>query len=150
MSGKGHRPRPIEIRRSTFDTNWDRVFGRAAPATGRRYCFDIDGTLCSQDGSGDYRAAQPLRDRIARVNALYEAGNYIIVLTARGAESGINWRRFTEDQLRFWGVRYHELHLSKPFAHVYVDDRACEAGEFFDAARGRNAQIVLDSKDSSG
>jgi hypothetical protein len=28
MSGKGSRPRPLSVDHSTFDSNWDRIFGK--------------------------------------------------------------------------------------------------------------------------
>lgn len=87
------------------------------------YCFDIDGTLCSNT-EGDYERAQPWPEAIARVNALYDAKHKILLFTARGSTTGIDWRPTTERQMKEWGVRYHELYLGKPSADVYVDDKA--------------------------
>jgi len=28
MSGKGSRPRPFSVDRTTFETNWDKIFGK--------------------------------------------------------------------------------------------------------------------------
>lgn len=89
----------------------------------KTYCFDIDGTLCS-DTRGAYEEAVPIPSRIAHVNALYAAGHRIKVFTARGSTTGIDWRSVTEAQLDFWGLRYHELLMGKPFADVFVDDKA--------------------------
>jgi SAM-dependent methyltransferase len=86
------------------------------------YCFDIDGTLCTNT-EGDYEKAEPFTDHIARVNALHALGHRIILFTARGSTTGIDWRARTEEQLARWGVRYHELLLGKPRADVYVDDK---------------------------
>lgn len=86
-------------------------------------CFDLDGTLCTNTG-GAYETAQPLAWSIARLNALAAAGHRVIVLTARGSATGIDWRVTTEAQLERWGVRYDALHFGKPSADVYVDDRA--------------------------
>lgn len=86
------------------------------------YCFDIDGTLCTNT-DGDYELAQPDAARIGRVNALYDEGHRIVLYTARGSTTGIDWREFTEQQLASWGVRYHQLFLGKPQADVYIDDR---------------------------
>lgn len=87
------------------------------------YCFDIDGTLCTNT-NGDYKSAQPFAGRIAKVNALHEAGHTIYLQTARGSTTGIDWRDVTELQMKQWGVRYHLLFLGKPTADIYVDDRA--------------------------
>ena len=93
------------------------------------FCFDIDGTLCSARGS-DYVNAEPYASRIARVNALYEQGHTILIFTARGASSGLDWRDFTARQLSEWGIRYHELILGKPHADVFVDDKAVHSDAF--------------------
>lgn len=47
------------------------------------YCFDLDGTLCTNE-KGKYKKVKPLKDRIEKVNKLYDEGNKIIILTARG------------------------------------------------------------------
>ena len=93
------------------------------------YCFDIDETICHTQGT-DYRAATPIVVRIQKINSLFAAGNTIKILTARGSQTGIDWRALTEKQLKAWGVNYHELHLSKPFADYYVDDKAVKDTDF--------------------
>jgi hypothetical protein len=86
-------------------------------------CFDLDGTLCTNT-FGDYESAEPFPWAIARVNALAEQGHRIIIFTARGTATGIDWDEVTRGQLERWGVRYDALHFGKPSADVYVDDRA--------------------------
>ena len=109
------------------------------------FCFDIDGTLCSNTW-GEYELAEPHADAIQAVNRLHDEGNMILLYTARGSTTAIDWRGTTEEQLERWGVKYHELHFGKPNADVYVDDRAVNArdwvGSGFDAP-------ALDSKDAS-
>lgn len=87
------------------------------------YCFDIDGTLCTNT-DGAYEAAEPYPERISHLNSLYAAGHTIKLFTARGSTTGIDWRETTEAQLSAWGVRYHELILGKPYADIFVDDKA--------------------------
>ena len=94
------------------------------------FCFDLDQTLCWTDGE-DYSHAIPIQTRISKVNALYLKGNIIKILTARGSKTGIDWRAVTERQLELWGVLYHELHFGKPFADIYVDDKAALDKDFF-------------------
>jgi outer membrane protein assembly factor BamB len=94
------------------------------------YCFDIDGTLCTNT-DGAYEAARPFRERIAKVNALYRDGHTIYLLTARGATTGIDWRTVTERQMGEWGLQYHALYFGKPTADIYVDDRAVTDREWF-------------------
>lgn len=86
-------------------------------------CFDLDGTLCTNT-YGAYDEAEPFPWAIERLNALAEAGHRIVVFTARGTATGIDWREVTQNQLDRWGVRYDDLQLGKPSAAVYVDDRA--------------------------
>lgn len=95
------------------------------------YCFDLDGTLCTNT-KGAYEAAVPFFDRIQKVNELFENGSRIFIFTARGTVTGIDWRALTEVQLKKWGVKYHELQLGKPFAHIYIDDRGISDKDFFE------------------
>ena len=78
----------------------------------------------------DYASALPFPKRIERVNRLFDEGHTIKVFTARGSETGIDWRHVTEEQLSQWGLRYHILILGKPAADVYVDDKACNERDF--------------------
>jgi ribonucleotide monophosphatase NagD (HAD superfamily) len=95
----------------------------------KTYCFDIDGTLCTNTW-GKYEDAEPIPSMIAQVNTLYEAGHRIILFTARGTMTGIDWRSVTEEQMARWHVHYHELHFGKPQADVYIDDRAMSLQEW--------------------
>jgi len=87
------------------------------------YCFDIDGTICTNTW-GAYEKAQPLPDRIKVVNELFRKGNKIKLFTARGSTTGTDWRTLTEEQLSSWQVNYHELIMGKPEADVFIDDKA--------------------------
>lgn len=95
------------------------------------YCFDLDNTLCISHGD-NYESSTPHIERIAAVNKLFDEGNTVIILTARGSLTGKNLRQFTEAQLLGWGLRYHSLHFGKPFADFYIDDKAVRDTEFFD------------------
>lgn len=86
------------------------------------YCFDIDGTICS-DLAGQYHEARPYQEVITAINNLYDAGHIIILWTARGTTTKKPWRAFTEAQLKKWKVKYHELQFGKPEADVFVDDK---------------------------
>jgi N-acylneuraminate cytidylyltransferase len=95
---------------------------------GKTFCFDVDGVLGekadAKDMDGDYSKNTPNGEIITLCNRLYEAGNKIILHTARGSGTGYDWRGVTERQLADWGVKYHALHFGKPAADFYVDDRA--------------------------
>lgn len=94
------------------------------------YCFDIDGTLCSNT-FGKYEKAKPIQNRINFVNRLYEEGHIIKLFTARGSTTKIDWRQLTESQLIEWGVKYTSLKLGKPEADIYIDDKGLSDKEFF-------------------
>ena len=89
----------------------------------KRFVFDIDGVITEPGGGTDYETARPNQMMIEVINRLYHEGHEIILLTARGYVTGIDWRAVTEEQLARWGVKYHELHFGKPNADYYVDDK---------------------------
>jgi hypothetical protein len=95
------------------------------------YCFDLDNTLCS-DTDGEYELAVPNWDRIEKVNALYDEGHTIIIETARGSETGIDWYEVTSDQLSTWNVKHHKLRVGQKIAaDYYIDDKGENADNFF-------------------
>ena len=94
------------------------------------YCFDIDGTICvNTDGS--YEEAIPFLERIQQLNKLYDAGHEIILFTARGSKTLIDWSEVTKKQLLDWGVKYHKLLFGKPHADVFIDDKAINDKDWF-------------------
>ena len=71
----------------------------------KTYCFDLDGTLCTNT-DGEYEKAVPIKERrISFLNSLFDK-NKIIIFTARGYTAGINWQKTTESQLNEWGIKY--------------------------------------------
>ncbi|MDO1451001.1 acylneuraminate cytidylyltransferase family protein [Rhodocytophaga aerolata] len=87
------------------------------------FCFDIDGVIACLTPDNDYAKADCHTSTIDIINTLYEQGHYIILFTARGTKTGIDWKNTTEEQLHRWGVKYHELKFGKPAADFYIDDR---------------------------
>lgn len=96
----------------------------------KTYCFDIDGTLFETHGD-IYASSTPIMRRIDKLNELHRAGNRIILLTARGSKTGIDWSVFTREQMLGAGISFDELHSSKPYADFYVDDKAITDRDFF-------------------
>ena len=95
------------------------------------YCFDLDGTLCTNT-DGDYGSAQPFKDRIDKVNQLYNEGHTILIDTARGSTTKIDWYGITENQLKEWGVLYHTLRVGeKLHADIFIDDKGTNDKIFF-------------------
>ena len=95
-----------------------------------RYCFDIDNTIFNTPkdkfNNPDYKKCSPIPFMIDQVNRLYDQGHFIILQTARGKSSGIDWTELTTAQLRKFKCKYHELFpmFSKPNADLFIDDKA--------------------------
>jgi len=83
-------------------------------------------------GKPDYINAKPFPFMVEQVNRLYNEGNYIILMTARGRGSGIDQSELTKQQLKDWGIRYHELEpmFHKPNADIFVDDKGIHIDEW--------------------
>lgn len=94
--------------------------------------IDIDNTICRLlDSNKNYVHAEPINDRILKINNLYDQGNTIIYWTARGTKSGIDWRTLTEEQLKKWGAKYTELIFGKPVYDLFIDDKNINSETFF-------------------
>ncbi len=91
--------------------------------------FDIDTEEDFIEENNDYSKAKPNTEMIVAVNKLFDMGNEIILLTARGYVTGNDWREVTERQLKSWGVNYHEIHFGKPNADYYIDDKMLSMDE---------------------
>lgn len=96
----------------------------------KRFVVDIDGVIATKTIENNYTVAKPILNMIKKVNYLYDKGHEIILFTARGYATGINWKRETEDQLKKWGVKYHELIFGKPHADFYIDDKMMDLQTF--------------------
>jgi len=107
-----------------------------------RYVIDIDGTICSTITGRDYSKAQPWTDRIDKVNKLYDDGHEVVYFTARGmgrfdgdpnasVKASALLFDLTQNQLKSWGCKYHELILGKPHADYFIDDKGINSDEFF-------------------
>lgn len=87
------------------------------------FVVDIDGVLASLVPDNDYARAEPMRENVARVNALHDQGHRIVLFTARGSATGKDWTSVTRQQMAEWGVRHHDLRFGKPAGDFYIDDR---------------------------
>ena len=106
-----------------------------------RYVVDIDGTICVPGETDEerYTCATPIQKRIDKINKLYDEGNTIIYLTARGMgrfeldrDKAIEgFYSVTRYQLDSWGCKYHRLFLGKPSADYYIDDKGINSDDFF-------------------
>lgn len=91
---------------------------------------DIDNTICCTT-SNDYTQSTPLPNRIKYINTLYDTGHKIIYWTARGSSTKIDWSTITTNQLKLWGVKYHDIKFGKPSYDLFIDDKAIDSISFF-------------------
>ena len=123
-----------------------------------RYCFDIDGTICTWVKGRDYHKAKPMKARIKKVNELYDEGNHITYFTARAMgrfsdlphkyaqkEASLALRDLTEEQLAEWGCKYHRLLMGKPHADIFVDDKGRDSEQYFFNVREELPSAVDDA-----
>ena len=92
-------------------------------------CIDLDGTLAAYDGwRGPEHFGAPLPGALAALAALRARGWRIIIFTTRGDREKV--RAYLErEALLFDYINENPdqpagSNPGKPFAHVYVDDRA--------------------------
>jgi len=92
---------------------------------------DIDETICQSPEDRNYSKAQPVKERIEKINKLFEEGNTIVYWTARGTMTGIDWYQVTQKQFDIWGVKYHDLKMGKPAYDLFIDDKNINSDTFF-------------------
>ena len=95
-----------------------------------RISFDIDGTLVYDLLNAPYA----IEKNVKFCNEAYRNGHLIILHTARGMMSKNGdkdlieaSRPYIEQVLKDLGILYHELVLMKPYADIYIDDKAIAA-----------------------
>ena len=82
--------------------------------------IDLDGVISTEERVFDRPLAQPIEGAREALKALKDAGHTIVVYTARG------WAEYavTKHWLDQQGMVYDAIHMGKPIAHVWIDDRA--------------------------
>tara|TARA_R110000824_G_scaffold388588_2_gene584215 strand:- start:1107 stop:1415 length:309 start_codon:yes stop_codon:yes gene_type:complete len=93
---------------------------------------DIDETICQSPEDRDYTKAQPIKERIEKINKLFDEGNTIVYWTARGTVTGIDWYQVTKKQFEIWDVKHHDLKMGKPAYDLFIDDKNIKSDTFFD------------------
>lgn len=100
--------------------------------------FDLDDVICFRPtgyedlGPEKYLYCQPYKEAIELVNSFYDDGHKIIIYTARGMsqfsgniiEIYSKLYNQTNDQLKSWRVKYHQLVMGKIHYDVLIDDKA--------------------------
>lgn len=91
-----------------------------------KICCDIDGIIAGKTQGNNYSLACPMEKNIRILQRLYESGNEIVLYTARGYATGINWEDITKSQMEDWKVPYAKLVFGKPDADFYIDDKLAD------------------------
>lgn len=105
--------------------------------------IDLDDTLCYRPKNiehlkGDkYNYCKPINENIELINKLYDAGNKIIIYTARGMftynmDITLVYDKLfdlTKKQLINWNVKYHKLVMGKHPYDFLLDDKALSLNE---------------------
>jgi capsule biosynthesis phosphatase len=98
-----------------------------------RICFDIDNTLITySENPKSYEGIQPINTMIQLVRKLHSEGNTIVLHTARGMKScksnqGLMAKKVYMNVLECLEkleVSYDEIYFGKPYADIYIDDKA--------------------------
>lgn len=101
-------------------------------AGGKRFVFDIDGVIAKLEPQLKYEETSANERMVRIINKLYDMGNEIILFTARGYVTGIDWTDTTRKQMEEWGVKYHQLLFGKPNADYYIDDKMLDRNRLYD------------------
>ena len=114
----------LAMRENQHDLNLNNAAIKETHSPGSKvFVIDIDGVIASLIANNDYALCQPINKNIEMINALYRAGHRIVLFTARGSMTGIDWSEITRQQLTDWQVLHHDLKFGKPAADFYIDDR---------------------------
>lgn len=93
---------------------------------------DIDDTICYRNTTElDYTKSLPYKERIEKINKLFDEGNIIIYWTARGTKTGLNWFDVTLNQLKLWNCKFTELRMGKPNYDLFIDDKNINSEVYF-------------------
>tara|TARA_Y100000814_G_C12154357_1_gene342062 strand:- start:19 stop:324 length:306 start_codon:yes stop_codon:yes gene_type:complete len=96
---------------------------------------DIDDTICYYEkkyaDNLNYSTALPYKDRIEKINRLYDNGDIIVYWTARGTLTQKMWFDTTYKQLTQWGCKFHELRMGKPVYDLFIDDKNISSDNYF-------------------
>ncbi len=89
-------------------------------ARSKTIMVDLDGVICTEEMFHDRPLAKPLPGACEALRKLRAAGHTVVIYTARG------WGeyRVTKHWLDTHEFEYDGLHMGKPVADIWIDDRA--------------------------
>ena len=90
----------------------------------KKVFVDIDETICFYSDIRRYDLAEPDYKNISKINRLYNEGWHVTYWTARGSVSKIDYTDFTNNQLKRWGCKFHNLIVGeeKGIVDLIIDD----------------------------
>ncbi|OGM04068.1 capsular biosynthesis protein [Candidatus Woesebacteria bacterium RIFCSPHIGHO2_01_FULL_39_32] len=98
-----------------------------------RICIDLDGVICEvRRKNQSYEDVKPLPGAIEKIQELKSKGHYIIISTSRHmktTDGNVNKilakvGEITLTWLRKHKIPFDEINFGKPYAHIYIDDKA--------------------------
>ncbi len=82
--------------------------------------IDLDGVISTEERTFERALAKPLPGAREALQRLRAAGHTIIIYTGRGWPEYRMTRQWLDDH----GMVYDAIHMGKPIADVWIDDRA--------------------------
>jgi capsule biosynthesis phosphatase len=116
-----------------------------------KICIDIDGVVCElRRPDQTYADLSPLPGAVEKINALKQAGHYLILCTARhmatcNSNLGLVMARQGKtllDWLATHNIPYDEIWFGKPHADVYLDDNGVRFNGW-DAVAGDGSNLPV-------
>ena len=107
-----------------------------------KYYIDLDNTLCKTIDS-NYKESIPIIERINKVKELKEKGHQIIIWTARGNNSKIDYMNLTYNQLKLWEVPFDQIILGKPSFDILIDDKCFNVDSYWKIPTNNNMSKKL-------
>ena len=83
---------------------------------------DLDGVICTEETTFERPLAQPLPGAKEALAQLKAAGHTVVIYTGRGWPELNATKKWLDDH----GMVYDAIHMGKPIAHVWIDDRAIQ------------------------
>lgn len=98
-------------------------------ARSKTIMVDLDGVICTEERTFERPLAQPIAGAREAIAELRAAGHTVVIYTGRG------WTeyRVTKQWLDDHGIEYDGIHMGKPIADVWLDDRAVRFTNWKDA-----------------
>jgi len=135
MIENGEKISPIFINKTIHIGSYSEIINNKENVNKKklRICFDLDNTLVTNPTKpGDYSSVKPIHKNIELLKSMKNDGHEIIIYTARRMKTHNNniGKVFkdiglvTIETLENFNIHYDELIFGKPFADIYIDDKA--------------------------